>query len=77
MAESVKEEPDIKEIDNKEGISIQEEIIPSSAVEDTCTVYVQEEDVGMDAIEIKGKHCRKPIIYSFIMNAYMYCFAIT
>ena len=66
MAESVKEEPDIKEIDKKEEISIQEDILPSSTVEDTCTVYLQEEDVGMDATEIKGKHWRNPIIYSFI-----------
>ena len=62
MAESVKEEPDIEEIDKKEEISIQEEILPSSTVEDTCTVYLQEEDVGMDATEIKGKQWRNPII---------------
>ena len=62
MTETVKEEPDIKEIDKNEEISIQEEILPSSTVEDTCTVYLQEEDVGMDATEIKGKHLGKPII---------------
>ena len=72
MTESFKEEPDIKEIDKNEEISIQEEILPSSTVEDTCTVYLQEEDVGMDATEIKGKYFRKPIIYSFIMNMYLY-----
>ena len=60
MTESVKEEPDRKEIDKKEEISIQEEILPSSTVEDTCTVYLQEEDMGMDATEIKGN-----IIQSF------------
>ena len=72
MTESFKEEPDIKEIDKNEEISIQEEILPSSTVEDTCTVYLQEEDVGMDATEIKGKQWRNPIIYSFIMNIYLY-----
>ena len=72
MAESLMEDPDRKEIDKNEEISIQEEILPSSTVEDTCTVYLQEEDVGMDATEIKGKHLRKLIIYSFIMNIYLY-----
>ena len=62
MTESLKEEPDIKEMDKKEEISIQEEILPSSTVEDTCTVYLQEEDVGMDATEIKGKQWKTPII---------------
>ena len=71
MTETVKEEPDIKEIDKNEEISIQKEILPSSTVEDTCTVYLQEEDVGMDATEIKGKQWRNPIIYSFIMNIYL------
>ena len=63
-------------MDKKEKISIQEEILSSSTVEDTCTVYLQEEDVGMDATEIKGKHLRKLIIYSFIMNIYLYSFII-
>ena len=74
MAESLMEDPDRKEIDKNEEISIQEEILPSSTVEDTCTVYLQEEDVGMDATEIKGKHLRRPVIYSFIMNIYLYSF---
>ena len=43
MAESIKEELDIKK-----DISIQEKILPSSSVEDTYTVYLQEEDVVMD-----------------------------
>ena len=54
MAESTKEELEMEVIDIKEEISIQEEILLSSTVEDTCTVYLQEEDVGMDATEIKG-----------------------
>ena len=62
MAESTKEELDMEEIDIKEEISIQEEILLSSTVEDTCTVYLQEEDLGMDATEIKGKQRRKPNI---------------
>ena len=63
MAESLKEEPDIKEIDTNRENSIQ--ILPSSTVEDTCTVYLQDEDMGMDATEIKGKYFRLPIIDSF------------
>ena len=68
MAESFKEELDIVEIDIKEEISIQEAILASSTVEYTCTVYLQEEDVGMDAIEIKGKQWRNPIIYAFTLK---------
>ena len=68
MAESTKEELDMAEIDKKEEISIQEAILASSTVEDTCTVYLQEEDVGMDAIEIKGKQWSKSIVYSITMN---------
>ena len=71
MAESLKEEPDIKEIDKKGEISIQEEILPSFTVEDTCTVYLQEEDVGMDATEIKGKQWRNTMIYLLIINIYL------
>ena len=62
MAESLKEVLDIEEIDIPEEISFQETILPSSTVEDTCNVYLQEEDVGMDATEIKGKQWRKPIV---------------
>ena len=55
MAKSLMEDPDRMEIYKKGEISIQEEILPSPTVEDTCTVYLQEEDVGMNATEIKGK----------------------
>ena len=34
----------------------QEEILPSSIVEDTCTVYIQEEDVKVEITENKGKN---------------------
>ena len=69
MAESLKGELDIEEIDIKsEIVSIQEEILPSSTVEDTYTLFLQEEDMGMDATEIKGKQLIKPFAYLFIMN---------
>ena len=32
----------------------QEEILPSSTVEDTCTVYIKEEDVKVEITETKG-----------------------
>ena len=48
------EEMEKKEIDIKEEISIQEAILPSSTVEDTCTVYLQEEDSQMKFSEFKG-----------------------
>ena len=44
MSERMKEEVNVKEIVIKEEkVFIQKENIPSSTVEDTCTVYVQEE----------------------------------
>ena len=66
MIESSKEEPDRKEIDKKEEISIQEEILPSSTVEDACTDYKQEYD-GC----IRDKQWCKPIIYLSSMNIYL------
>ena len=54
MAVSIKKELDLEEIGTKEEIvSIQEETLPSSTVEDICTVYLQEEDVKIE--NIKGK----------------------
>ena len=46
MVERMKKELDIKKIDIKE---------ETFTVEEICTVYVQEEDVKMETIEIKGK----------------------
>ena len=40
----------------EETVSIQEEILPSSTVEDTCTV--QEEDAQMEYKKIKSKHLK-------------------
>ena len=42
----------------EETVSIQEEILPSSTVEDTCTVYKQEEDAQMEYKKIKSKHLK-------------------
>ena len=54
MAVNIKKELDLEEIGTKEEIvSIQEETLPSSTVEDICTVYLQEEDVKIE--NIKGK----------------------
>ena len=35
---------------------IQEEILPSSTLEETCTVYIKKEDVKMEITETKGKN---------------------
>ncbi len=43
MAENVKDEIKMENIEIKE--EIQEEIPPSSTVEDLCTVFIKEEDV--------------------------------
>ena len=34
---------------------IEEEILPSSTVEETCTVFMKEEDVKCEITETKGK----------------------
>ena len=63
-AESIEEELDIAEIAIKEELtSIQEVIlpsftVPSSIVEDTCTVYVQGDEVKIENTEIKGNLSR-------------------
>ena len=38
---------------------IQENILPSSTVEDTCTVYVKEEVIKMENTGIQGKFSKK------------------
>ena len=55
MAENMKEELILAEIEIKEEEFIfQEEIGPSSSLEETCTWDVQEEDVKMEDTEITG-----------------------
>ena len=55
MAENIKE--DLKQLeDKKEKVSIQEDTLPSSTVEDTCTVHKQEEDALMENTEIQGQN---------------------
>ena len=51
MAGNSKEELKMENIEIKE--EIQENILPSSTVEDTCTVYVKEEAIKMENIEIQ------------------------
>ena len=55
MAENIKE--DLKQLeDHKDKVSIQEDTLPSSTVEDTCTVHKQEEDALMENTEIQGQN---------------------
>ena len=55
MAENIKE--DLKQSeDKKERFSIQEDTLPSSTVEDTCTVHKQGEVALMENTEIQGQN---------------------
>ena len=55
MAEIIKEELNIEEFEIKEEIvSFKKEILPSSTVEDTCTVYLHNDDIKMEHIGTKG-----------------------
>ena len=55
MAKFIKEELNIKEFETKEEIvSFQEEILPSSTVEVTCTVNLHKDDVKMENTENQG-----------------------
>ena len=58
MTENMKDEIKMEniEIENIEiKKEIDEEMLPSSTVEDTCTVYIKEEDVKVEIGETKGK----------------------
>jgi len=57
MAGNSKEELKMENIEIKE--EIQENILPSSTVEDTCTVYVKEEVIKMENTGIQGKFSKK------------------
>ena len=63
MADRIKRELDKEEFRiKKEIVPIQEDTFASSTVEETCTVYVQE-DVKMENTEIKGKHLTYRCVY--------------
>ncbi len=53
MAGHLKEEVKTENIDIKE--EIPEENPPSSFIEETCTVYIKEDDVKVEISETKGK----------------------
>ena len=57
MAKFIKEEINIEVFEIKEEIvSFQKEILPSSTVEDTCTVNLHKDDMKMENTGIQGKH---------------------
>ena len=57
MAEIIKEELNLEEFEIKEEIvSIKEEILLSSTVEDTCTVNLHKDDIKIENTGIQGKH---------------------
>jgi len=53
MAEIIKEELEMKNIEIKE--EILEEMLPSSTVEDICTIYIKEEDIKVVISQTNGK----------------------
>ena len=56
MVEIIKEELDVEEFQIKEEIVfIKEEILPSSSVEDSCTVNLHKDDIKMEYRKIQGK----------------------
>ena len=56
MAETIKKELNMEQFEIKEEIvSINEEILPSSTVEDTCTVNLNKDDIKMENTDIQGK----------------------
>ena len=70
MAENIKE--DLKQLEVKEEkVSIQEDTLPSSTVEDTCTVHKQEEDALMENTEIQGQNQFKKILILTIVRFYV------
>ena len=57
MAKIILEELNIEEFEIKEEIvSFQEEILPSSTVDDTCTVNLHIDYIKMENTGIQGKH---------------------
>ena len=70
MAENIKE--DLKQLEVKEEkVSIQEDTLPSSTVENTCTVHKQEEDALMGNTEIQGQNQFKKILILTIVRFYV------
>ena len=70
MAENIKE--DLKQLeDKKERFSIQEDTLPSSTVENTCTVHKQEEYALMGNTEIQGQNQFKKILILTIVRFYV------
>ena len=56
MAEILKEELNIEEFEIKEEIvSIKEEILPFSTIQDTCTVNLNKDDIKMENTGVQGK----------------------
>ena len=56
MAEILKEELNIEEFEIQEEIvSIKEEILPFSTIQDTCTVNLNKDDIKMENTGVQGK----------------------
>ena len=56
MAENIKKELIIEEIEIKEEVFIKKENCSSSSLEETCSWYVQQEDIQVENTENKGRN---------------------
>ena len=53
MAKTIKEDIKLEEFEMKEETVFKEELLPSSTVENTCSVYIQREEIKMEECELK------------------------
>ena len=53
MAETIKEENNVKEFEINEETVFKEELLPSSTVENTCSVYIHGEGIKKEECELK------------------------
>ena len=53
MAKTIKEDIKLEEFEMKEETVFKEELLPSSTVENTCTVYIHGEEIKVEECELK------------------------
>ena len=55
MVETIKEDINLEEFEMKEETVFREEILLSSTVENTCSVYIQGEGIKVEGCELKDE----------------------
>ena len=53
MAKTIKEDIKLEEFEMKEETVFKEELLPSSTVENTCSVYIHGEEIKVEECELK------------------------